>query len=112
MEAMAADNDSIDREDQWFTWAQSALGADEARGRAAARAAAAVQGAGSGFAAAAAAARAAYADDGTSRTNPMPWEAKAPPAGVQHRSPPLHAPPSPWSSDAHGVVGAGLRSGA
>jgi len=96
MEAMAADNDSVDREEQWFTWAQSALGADEARGRAAARAAAAVQGTGAGFAAAAAAARATYADDGASRTNPLPWEAKAAPAGVEHGSTRLHSPDGHW----------------
>src|SRR5216683_358527 len=96
MEAMAADNESVDREKEWFTWAQSALGADEARGRAAARAAAAVQGTGAGFAAAAAAARAAYADDGASRTNPLPWEAKAAPAGIEHGSTRLHSPDGQW----------------
>ena len=93
---MAADNESVDREKEWFTWAQSALGADEARGRAAARAAAAVQGTGAGFAAAAAAARAAYADDGASRTNPLPWEAKAAPAGIEHGSTRLHSPDGQW----------------
>src|SRR5260370_10018980 len=97
MEAMAADNDSVDREEQWFTWAQSALGADEARGRVAARAAAAVQGTGAGFAAAAAAARAAYADDGASRTNPLPWEAKAAPAAIEHGSTRLHSPHGQWT---------------
>src|SRR5260370_32090373 len=96
MEAMAADNDSVEREEQWFTWAQAALGADEARCRAAAGAAAAVHGAGSGFAAAAAAARAAYADDGMSRTNPLPWEAKAAPAGIEHGSSRLHSPDGQW----------------
>src|SRR5713101_4357450 len=96
MEAMAADNESVDREKEWFTWAQSALGADEARCRSAARAAAAVQGTGAGFAAAAAAARAAYADDGVSRTNPLPWEAKAAPAGIEHGSTRLHSPDGQW----------------
>jgi hypothetical protein len=96
MEAMAADNDSVDREEQWFTWAQSALGADQARGRAAARAAAAVQGTGAGFTAAAAAARAAYADDGGSRIDPLPWEAKAAPAAPAGSSTPLHSPDGQW----------------
>ncbi len=93
---MAADNESVDREEQWFTWAKSALGADEARGRAAARAAAAVQGTGAGFTAAAAAARAAYADDGASRTDPLPWAANSAPAGIEHGSTRLHSPDGHW----------------
>src|SRR6266849_8167681 len=96
MEAMAADNESVDREEQWSTWAKSALGADEARGRAAARAAAAVQGTGAGFTAAAVAARAAYADDGVSRTDPLPWEAKAAPAAPTRNSTPLQSPDGQW----------------
>jgi hypothetical protein len=95
MEAMAADNDSVDREEQWFTWAQSALGADEARGRVAARTAAAVQGAGAGFAAAAAAARAAYSEGQVARPQPPAPEATAP-AGIEHGSTRLHSPDGQW----------------
>src|SRR5258708_5835485 len=88
------------------------MGAGEARGRGAPRAAAAVQGAGSGLAAAAAAARAAYADDGTSRTNPMPWEAKAAPAGIEHGSTPLHSPDGPWIWNGQDWIGSAQRGGA
>jgi len=62
MEAMATNDVGIDREEQWFRWAQATLGHDEARCRAAARAAVAVQATGAGFPAAAAAARGVYTD--------------------------------------------------
>jgi len=62
MEAMAMDDNGVDREEEWFKWAMSALGGDEPKSRVAARAAAAVQAAGAGFNAAAATARVAYAE--------------------------------------------------
>jgi hypothetical protein len=96
MEAMAADNENDDREEQWFTWAQSTLGDDEAKGRAAARAAAAVQGAGAGFAAAAAAARAAYSEEKRARPQPPAHQAKSAPAGIEHGSTRLHSPDGQW----------------
>ncbi len=55
--------EDVDREEQWFKWAMTTLGGNEARSRAAARAAGAVQGTGAGFATAATAARAAYSED-------------------------------------------------
>jgi hypothetical protein len=96
MEAMAADNESVDREDEWFRWAKSALGADDARGRAAARAAAAVQRTGAGFVAAAAAARAAYSEGEAARPQPPAHEPKSAPAGIEHGSTRLHSPDGQW----------------
>jgi len=79
MAAMPRDVDR-EREDQWFAWAMSALGGDEARARAAARAAEAVQRTGAGFATAATAARAAYADSAVSLPDRAPWDEAAAPA--------------------------------
>lgn len=93
---MAADNDNVDREEQWLTWAKSTLGGDEARGRVAARAAAAVQGAGAGFAAAAAAARAAYSEGEASRPDPLPSAQRDAPAETAGDSSRLHSPDGQW----------------
>jgi hypothetical protein len=79
MATMGNDFDA-EREEQWYAWAMSALGGDEARSRAAARAAEAVQRTGAGFATAATAARAAYADSAVSRLDRAPWEKDAAPA--------------------------------
>ena len=98
---MAADNENVDREEEWFSWAMSALGGDAARSRVAARAATAVQGAGAGFAAAAAAARAAYNEGEVSRPDPLPWAKKDAPAETAPGSSRLHSPDGQWIWNGH-----------
>jgi hypothetical protein len=85
-----------EREEQWYAWAMSALGGDEARSRAAARAAEAVQRTGAGFATAATAARAAYADSAVSRLDRAPWE-KDPAPAVESK--PQLSPDGRWFWD-------------
>jgi hypothetical protein len=107
MEAMAMDDDGVDREQEWFHWAMASLGGDEARAKDAARAAAAVQASGAGFNVATAAARVAYAESEGAKRRAAPTAATSLSKAEPDPDPePLLSPDGRWRWDGQRWVAA------